>query len=87
MNHATRKELKEIGFSGDSGITSDCTTTEEMETVYEDQIEECMREQIELWLANHGSKLFQLECSKYFTKQNKTANYKPYYNPGRPSAK
>ncbi len=74
MNSTTRILNTEI-FSD-----SDCTTTEDMN---EDQhyIEQCVREETQLWLDNHATKLFQLEASKYLAKQNR----KPKFQAGRPS--
>ncbi len=67
MNFNTKHLMAEIGFSGES---NDCSTTEEMEET-QDQIEAYMKDEIALWLANHGSKLFSLECSKFLASENK----------------
>ncbi len=80
MNHKTRKLKNEhIGFD----TSDDCTTTEEFEEgdVVDDEIEACVKEEIQLWLANHGSKLFSLESSKFLAVE---AKKKPSFQNGRP---
>ncbi len=79
MNSNTKTLMAEIGFSGETN--SDCTTTEDMNE--EHDIEACVRQEAQLWLDNHATKLFQLECSKFLAKENR----KPKYNVGRPSNK
>ncbi len=86
MNQNSRKLLKEnIGF--DSSDADCTTTTEEMEPLEEgmsDEIEAYVKEEVGLWLANHGSKLFQLESSKFLALEFKK---KPSFQVGRPSKK
>ncbi len=84
MNSKTRLLKKEvIGF--DSSDVEDCTTTEEYEDVpVIDEIEEYVREEVGLWLANHGSKLFSLETSKFLATE---AKKKPTFQVGRPCKK
>ncbi len=85
MNSKTKTLMSEIGFSGESG---ECTTTESMNEdqhymEHAQELEKCVREEAQLWLDNHGTKLFQLEASKFLAIQNR----KPKYNVGRPSNK
>ncbi len=66
-----------------------CSTTEEFSEVSMEgeEIEALMKEEIGLWLANHGSKLFSLECSKFFAKEEEKKKRKPHFQQGRPSNK
>ncbi len=82
MNSKTRLLKKEvIGF--DSSDVEDATTTEEF-PVEDDDIEACVKEEVQLWLANHGAKLFSLESSKFLAIE---AKRKPSFQVGRPSKK
>jgi len=51
-------------------ISSDTSDTEEVDTL----IEELTREEIKDWLAVHGSKLFNLEASKFNSQEAKRKN-------------
>jgi len=74
MNY-TKKAIEEnIGFSGES-----CSTTEEFdEYISEDgnQIENYVREEVQMWLANHGRNLFSLETSKFIAKEKNSKKKK-----------
>ncbi len=48
---------------------SETSSTEDMEE--QNEIEFFMKDEIALWLANHGSKLFALEVSKFLALENK----------------
>lgn len=81
MNQNSKKLLKENSAIDTSD--ADCTTTEE-DLPFDDEIETYVREETGLWLANHGSKLFSLETSKFLAVESKK---KPSFQSGRPSKK
>ena len=62
----------------ESNTWQDVSTEEDsvQEESPDDLTEDLMREQINIWLDEHGSKLFALEVSKYLAKSKKTMSLK-----------
>jgi len=58
-----------------SDSSESLTSTEDMcLNGLDSDIEFCVREEVQLWIATHGAKLFALECSKYLAAESKRKN-------------